>query len=180
MVIGQFMLLCLGKDQNEDMICILSTFKDLSKVSLFDDGIENIRKCDVFNYYKISWTNNIEQLERLWQYPLYAEIIKNPGDFIHLNFEFPYFGYKATTIKVYHQTEVKVCFHEITQKPLKEAACISFGDFGFKLHTVSFLWQILCFKSNDRWANLKKYFHFCPIIKKIHQITVHQLFFSRL
>ena len=29
------------------------------------------------NYYKISWTNNIEQLERLWQYPLYAEIIKN-------------------------------------------------------------------------------------------------------
>ena len=58
MVIGQFMLLCLGKDQNEDMICILSTFKDLSKVSLFDDGIENIKKCDVFNYYKISWTNN--------------------------------------------------------------------------------------------------------------------------
>ena len=135
----QFRLLCLGKDQNEDMICISSTFKDLSKeVSLFDDGIENIEKCDVFNYYKISWSNNIEQLERLWQYPLYAEIIKNPGDFIHLNFEFPYFGYKATTIKVYNQTEVKVCFHEITQEPLKEAACISFGDFGFTLHTVSF------------------------------------------
>ena len=159
------------------MICILSTFKDLSKeVSLFDDGIENIEKCDVFNYYKISWSNNIEQLERLWQYPLYAEIIKNPGDFIHLNFEFPYFGYKATTIKVYNQTEVKVCFHEITQEPLKEAACISFGDFGFTLHTVSFLWQIFCFKIKGRWANLKKYFHFSPIIKKIHQITVHQHF----
>ena len=81
------------------MICILSTFKDLSKVSLFDDGIENIEKCDVFNYYKISWSNNIEQLERLWQYPPYAEIITNPGGFIPVNFEFPYFGYKATTIK---------------------------------------------------------------------------------
>ena len=81
------------------MICILSAFKDLSKVSLFDDGIENIKKCDVFNYYKISWSNNIEQLERLWQYPPYAEIITNPGDFVPLNFEFPYFGYKATTIK---------------------------------------------------------------------------------
>ena len=85
--------------EDEIMICILSAFKDLSKVSLFDDGIENIKKCDVFNYYKISWSNNIEQLERLWQYPPYAEIITNPGDFVPLNFEFPYFGYKATTIK---------------------------------------------------------------------------------
>ena len=82
------------------MICILSTFKDLSKeVSLFDDGIENIEKCDVFNYYKISLSNNIEQLERLWKHPPYAEIVTNPGGFIPVNFEFPYFGYKATTIK---------------------------------------------------------------------------------